>query len=236
MKQVTFLLLLTLACEAVSYGIVEMYGLPSADVCRNCTCLDCLCVQSTKECRKCTRESLIVKIVIERADGMCHAVKFENAHPLLDTDALESLSYMAVLCKDGLFINADGATKEECDGRAIGLTTSFERGELHARTQQCIRSGDGSYLMYRCDDDPPVRESAHQPRKQILPRMPDRSAFQIFLSEVSQSVPLIVPPCLLIIFMFRDKFRTVRKYFAMLAALTISASLLFMYALSDQVT
>ena len=236
------LVLVALMCESVTaYGVVEMYGYPTAEICRNCTCLDCPCVQATKECRKCTQETLIVKIVVERTDGMCHAVKFQNTHPLLDADNLEPLNYMAVLCKDRLFINADGATKEECDARAAGLTSSFERGELHARTQQCIHSGDNSYIQYLCDDDPLIRESVNNPQHQQrhsinLAKLPDRSAFQLFLSEMSQSVPLVVPPCLLLIFMFRDRVRTVKKYFTAVAGLIIVFSIVFIYSMSDVVT
>ena len=146
-------------------AVIEMFGAPHHEGCKGCACISCACTVERPECRKCAAEELIAELVVPEADGMCHEVGVRRLHEFVDASYLRPLQYMAVVCKDGLWLNADAPTKTECDRKAADIVNALERGERDARTQLCLPGGSGSYLRFRCDDETvDERKGGAQPR------------------------------------------------------------------------
>eukprot|EP01064_Diplonema_japonicum_P002366 TRINITY_DN1148_c3_g1_i1.p1 TRINITY_DN1148_c3_g1~~TRINITY_DN1148_c3_g1_i1.p1 ORF type:complete len:250 (+),score=23.83 TRINITY_DN1148_c3_g1_i1:57-806(+) len=214
---------------------VEVYGSPTG--CQNCTCVHCPCVKKNPQCGKCGAGSLVAKIKVV-PDGVCHETKVVNAHPFVSSSALAPLKYMAVVCKAGLWLGADGATRSECESRGAGLVSLFERGELDAKTSVCLPEGQGAFIQFMCPDDditgtvftPTPPQSVGGAFTGYLTEFrTQRTWLQYAVTEVSDAIPLVVPVCLFVLYVLRKNLPDLgKRKFRVLGAVVAAVLLVVM--------
>eukprot|EP01059_Diplonema_ambulator_P023338 TRINITY_DN38780_c0_g1_i1.p1 TRINITY_DN38780_c0_g1~~TRINITY_DN38780_c0_g1_i1.p1 ORF type:complete len:244 (+),score=30.86 TRINITY_DN38780_c0_g1_i1:51-782(+) len=223
-----------LACLFVEcgarYAVVEMYSAPMG--CQNCTCVNCPCVAKEPKCKKCGDDNLVARIAVV-PDGVCHETRMLNLHPFVERSALAPLNFMAAVCTDGLWLAADGPTRPECELRGSGLVAAFEKGEIDAQSATCLPGGSGSYIKFLCPDDELVQTTAPEP-KTIISYITEgggvssqRTWLQYLIAEISETIPLVVPPALLVLYISRHNLPDLGSRRIRALAATIGAALFF---------
>eukprot|EP01063_Lacrimia_lanifica_P013836 TRINITY_DN20440_c0_g1_i1.p1 TRINITY_DN20440_c0_g1~~TRINITY_DN20440_c0_g1_i1.p1 ORF type:complete len:243 (+),score=67.56 TRINITY_DN20440_c0_g1_i1:42-770(+) len=229
-------LLCALPRAGAQEAVVELFGPPkSSALCRRCTCVACPCVVEHPECAKCDPTSLVVRIHVAHADGECHATRIEPASPFVDMALLAPMQYMAVVSQGGAWLSADGATKSECEIKAAGLVQALEAGEFDARTDECFPGSPGSYLQlsYNDPDDYALRQPRTQ-QKSLLAAVATEAGMSYALTQLTEAIPLLVPPALVLLYLGRNHLPRVRHSTAMKLTLALpvltAALLLVAYA------
>ncbi|KAJ9472804.1 hypothetical protein DIPPA_21622 [Diplonema papillatum] len=202
--------LLSAAAAAQDPGYVLIFSPPASKRCANCTCVDCPCVREIPECRKCQGDDLVARFEVHSADGACHDTFLTSPNPFVDKDSWMPLMFMAVACRDGLWLAADGPTKDECETRAEGLVRDFESGEFDARTGVCLTGGKGSFLRFHCHDDSYTETPVPDPFRAYVSEHYDGNSLQAVVSDVSDAVPVVVPPMLLVLYIVRHSLPALR--------------------------